>query len=193
MNNFKKMWDADVKHLQKLDSHTKVSIFFFILSLFLASMVIGSSLVKTSASGTQPTPTIQTPHANLSLSGTSTSMKIGENSSVTVTLNNTPVSAADIVLTYDPAILTVSNIKLGSVFTKLAKKVVSNGKIMVSASVGPKKSKDLKTGVVFSFRISAKGVGTTTIGFDRTSTITAIDGQNILGETTDAVFTVEQI
>lgn len=181
-----------MKHLKKLDSHTKVSIFFFVLSLFLASVVIGSSLTKTTISTLPtPTPAIQTPHANLTVAASSNSLKVGENTSVTVMLENTPVSAADIVLTYDPAILTVSNIKLGQVFSKLAKKVVSKGKVLVSASVNPTNIHNLKTGVVFSFRVNAKSTGTSSISFDRVATITAIDGQNILGDTTNAVFTVE--
>ncbi len=155
----------------------------FVLSLlggaYFSRHAIENDTVYRTASPTEKPMTI------LTLSPASLSLTKGQKQTVTLSLSNVPVTAIDIVLTYDPAVLTVGSLQNGSVFDRVIRQTVGNGKIVYSGAVSPEKKNMLKTGVVLTFSVTPKVMGTGTISFDRTKTITALNGGNTLGSTNE--------
>lgn len=193
----------DVNQLSTLHPKKKlilVGLFFFI---FFISIMVGQNISKnkknatvtppTDTTNSQPTPMVSTkPGTELSMAPASQTLGVGQEAKITVVLSKVPVTAADVVITYDPEALAVSAVQNGAVFERVIRNKVDNGKIIFSASVSPEKATQIKEGVVMTFMVKtlAKSTGTR-LDFDPTATITALNGQNTIGQVMGATIAVK--
>jgi Cohesin domain len=195
----------DLSSFSKLDGKRKATILLLIGLLFIASVVVGSLLTggtkKTddqAGTGSDVTTQPETrPSTALALVPSEATLKVGSSQKVEVTLSRIPVAAADVVLSYDPAVFDVSGVTNGTVFSNVIVNKVDTtaGEIKFSASVSPSKKDDLKEGTVFSFMLKAKKeAASSALDFvkrDKDGTITALNGENTLGVTNGALLKVE--
>ena len=114
----------------------------------------------------------------------------GEGTQVSVTLAGTPSQAADVVITFDPKLVKVSNIINGNVFPDILRSDIGEGTLTVSSAVDPNNPNNLKTGTLFSFTLQGVNAGAATLDFDKKMTITAKNGTNTLGTAESATVSV---
>jgi len=188
----------DIKDFNTLDPQRKLMVAGIVLILFVGSIFIGAYLSKggslgnKSDNGTVQVAPTKKPATELKIMA-NTSMKVGTSQVVTVELSSVPVTATDVVVSFDPDILTVADVQNGKVFPKVIQKKIdaTNGTITFSASVDPANPNDIKTGTVLSFKVTAKkDAPSTLLQFAKDDTITAINGENTLGLTTGATIKV---
>lgn len=196
MNDLEKTFKKDLKDLKKLDPQTKVYLIIFILLVFIASILVGLSMragqSQSSSHETQLIEPTEAPTTNLSLDPPSKNMRVGEVTDVTVILSKTPVQAADIVITFDPKVFSISNIRNGTILPNILKQNLEQGKLTYSASVDPEAKNEL-TGEVFTFSLRALSPATSSaIDFDKNMTITSSEGKNTLGLTVGGNYTISQ-
>lgn len=198
MSKITKTLKQDLKDLKKLDPQTKVYVIIFIILIFIASILTSSSFISPGNSPSAAETENQTeniteePTTTLSITPSSDTLSVGDVIAVSVILSKTPVTAVDISLSYDPKVFGVSDIKKGSVFPTLLNQKIEAGKIIVSASIDPEGAKNPTTGDVFSFSLKALVPSENSlIQFDKELTTTAVAGENTLGLTVDANFTVQ--
>ncbi len=177
----------DLNKFTNLDPQRKVMVVGLVFGLFLVSLIVGSYLSRPK-SPTSQTPQQQVPQeqnvTTLTVSPNQKTLKVGESQIVEVTLDKLPVPAADIVIQYDPAVLQVANVKNGTVFQRIIKNNVSEGKIVYSGSINTDGETQPETGVLFTFSVKAlKESAQTLLTFDPVATITALNGDNTLGQT----------
>ncbi|KXK08812.1 MAG: Cohesin domain protein [Microgenomates bacterium OLB22] len=194
----------DLGQFKTLPSQRKATIILLIGLLFIASVVVGSLLTGGSkkvdeqpTTGTDATTQPETrPSTALALVPNEATLKIGASQKIEVTLSRIPVAAADIVLSFDPAVFDVSGVTNGTVFSNVIVNKVDTtaGEIKFSASVSPSKKDDLKEGTVFSFTVKAKKeAASSALDFvkrEKDGTITALNGENTLGVTNGALLKV---
>lgn len=191
----------DIKDFNNLDPQKKLMVAGIVLLLFVGSIFVGAYLSRggspivnnptTKQTGTAPT---KKPSTTLKITAKK-NMRIGESQVVTVDLSSVAVTAADVVVTYDPDVLTVSDVQNGNVFAKVIQKKIdaTNGAMTFSGSVDPANPNDLKMGNVVSFKIKAKKEAKATLlQFAKNDTVTAINGENTLGLTTGATININK-
>lgn len=197
MDDFSDTLAKDVRDIKKLDDNRKFLLLMLFVVLFVISVLVGGFLAQnrpqTQVPQTAPQRTTKLkPTTTLSIVSTSKTLKQGTTEKVTVNLEKTPVTAIDIVLNYDPNLLTVSNIENGTVFARVIRKKIETGKIIYSAAIDTASKTALQTGPVFSFSIRAlKSAGSAKITFDPSQTITALNGENTLGSSLGASFNLQ--
>lgn len=186
----------DLKDFQKLNPQRKAIIILVIVGLFVLSIVVGSYLSKGKQSTTEeitnttitqaPEQTEQKegPTTNLTLSPKNSSLTVNGTKKIDVVITEEPVTATDIVITYDPEAVEVSGLVNGNVFSKMIRNKIEDGMITYSASIDPSNPKNISTGTVFSFTVKALKAGSTVLDFNQSETITAVNGNNTLGTTT---------
>lgn len=190
----------DIKDFNTLDPQRKLMVAGIVLILFVGSIFVGAylskggSLTNKSGNGTNPAQVAPTkkPATSLKIIANN-AMRVGASQVVTIELSSVPVTAADVVVSYDSDILTVADVQNGKVFPKVIQKKIdaTNGTLTFSASVDPANPNDIKTGTVLSFKVTAKKVAPATLlQFAKDDTITAINGENTLGLTTGATIKV---
>src|SRR3989338_8403617 len=183
----------DIKDFNSLDPQKKLMVAGIVLILFVGSIFVGAYLSKGRSGSTNKQTTNEVATAPSKKPSTTLkivakeAMKVGESQVVTVDLSNVAVTAADIVVSYDPDILTVADVQNGTVFAKVIQKKIdtTNGLVTFSGSVDPSNPNDLKMGKVMSFKVRAKkDARATLLQFAKDDTVTAINGENTLGLTT---------
>lgn len=194
----------DLGNLSSLHPKKKLvlaGLFFFI---FFISIMVGQNISKNKKNTTvtppaadttnsQPTPMVSTkPGTELSMAPATQTLGVGKEAKITVLLSKVPVTAADVVVTYDAEVLAVSAVQNGVVFERVIRNKVDNGKIIFSASVNPQNAAQIHEGVVITFMVKglAKSTGTQ-LGFDPTATITALNGENTIGHVTGSTIIVK--
>lgn len=205
MENLIKLLKKDWKEVKKLDQNRKLLIIVLFAVVFVASILIGAFLfapkqfeqLTSSLPGNQQAqnqiPTSK-PSTNLTINPGSGTIAAGEDQQISVDLAGLPVSAIDISLTWDPQLLQVTDLENGDVFQKMIVNKLSEGKIRYSASLSPEEQTSPSTGSVITFTATALEAASgseVSIQFDPIETITALNGENTLGSTTDATFIVE--
>lgn len=200
MTNLSGTIKQDLAEFNKLDQNRKMAVIAIIFGLFVISIIVGANLTRNSGTGTQtgatPTGTAienAKPSTTLALSPAKTTLKSGQPTKIDVVLSKLPVSAGDVVLTYDPKQVTISNIVNGTVFPRVLGAIKNeNGKITYNASLSEGNPTDRSEGVVFSFTVTPKiSSGQVIIDFDHIKTITAINGEPTLGSTVGGIYTIE--
>lgn len=196
MDNLHKTLKKDIKDLKKLDSQTKVYLIIFMILVFVAALLTGASMISSRPQtsfdqSALPAPT-EEPTTTLSLSPSSQALKVGEVTNVSVILSKTPVQSADIVLTWDPKVFNLYNIRNGTILPNVLNQNLTAGKLTFSASVDPT-AKNASTGEMFAFSLKALSPSTSSpVEFDKKLTITSSDGKNILGLTVGGNYSVSQ-
>lgn len=185
----------DIKTIKKLDPKRQYVLLGFFVLLFVLSYSIGTMLSrngnKTAEQTVTPTEAPTQATTTLTLSTASKNLTVGKPETVSVVLSKVPVSAADVVITYDPALLSVSNMQNGSVFTKIVRQKIDTTKIVYSATINPDQKNNLSEGELFTFSVTPKKAGTTVLQFDTKETITALNGTNTLGSSLGAFLTIQ--
>lgn len=198
MTNLSGTIKQDLAEFNKLDQNRKMAVIAIIFGLFIISIIVGANVTKKSDSeSTATTPTSGAlenakPSTTIALSPAKQTIKVGSATKIDVMLSKLPVTAADVVLTYDTKQVTVSNLTNGSVFPRVIGMKNENGKITYNGSLSEQSPTDRKEGVVFSFTVTPKaGAKSVVIDFDATKTLTAINGENTLGSTVGGIYTVQ--
>ncbi len=198
MTNLSSTIKQDLSEFNKLDQNRKMAVIAIIFGLFIISIIVGANVTKKSDS--EPTTTTPTtsaienikPSTTIALSPAKQTVKAGEAVTVEVMLSKLPVTAADVVLSYDPKRVTISALTNGTVFPQVIGMKNENGKITYNGSLSEKSPTDRKEGVVFSFTMTPKaGAKSVIIDFDNTKTLTAINGENTLGSTVGGIYTIQ--
>ncbi len=199
MTNLSSTIKQDLAEFNKLDQNRKMAVIAIIFGLFIISIIVGANVTKKSGtdSSTTSTPTSGAlenakPSTTVALSPAKQTVKVGQATKVDVVLSKLPVTAADVVLKYDPKQVTVSGLTNGNVFPRVIGMKDENGKITYNGSLSEQSPTDRKEGVVFSFTITPKaGAKSVVIDFDHTKTLTAINGENTLGSTVGGIYTTQ--
>jgi len=189
MKNFFDSLRRDIVDFKTLTPQVKFLIVIQVIILFILAILVGVLFSPQFNNQVKQNPnserTGSTNSTQLSIKPQDEIMKIGEERVISVHMTGTPVTAADMVLTFDPQVLEVSAVTNGDMFAKEIYNKVEDGKMYFSvaqnvdgAGVKPKRTSDL----VFNFTIKAlKKIETTKIEFSLDETITAEDGKNTLG------------
>lgn len=190
----------DIQDFHNLHPNRKLMVFGLILFLFVIAVVGGIMLAQRGSDTTQTDTTNQQQTQNtevadgqtaLSLSASAESVAVGDSVTVTVMLENTPVQATDVAVTYDPTVFEASDIVNGNVYGDILRSEINDGEVLVSAAVSPSNPQDLRTGELFSFTLTALAAGDGTVSFDDVITITALNGTNTLGAANGVTIAVQ--
>ena len=199
MKNFVDSLQKDIVDFKSLSPQIKFLLVFQVVILFTLSILVGvlfspqfNNQVRKNPN-TDLSAAIQDKHVTqLSIAPEDVIMKVGEERIMSVHITGAPVTAVDVVLTYDPAVLEINNVSNGDVFGREIVNKVESGRIYFSAAKNVEnkgsvsKDKALADGVL-GFAVKAlKKVETARIEFKLDETITAEDGKNLLGVTQPA-------
>ena len=188
---------SDINKFSQLDSRKKMTIGAIIVILFLASVFVGSMINKkgtdTAQDTSQETDTQSgSEQSVLAIMPKDATLGVGESQSFEVTLSRTPVAAVDIVVSYDPTILEISNVKNGTAFPSVIQNKFDGKTLVFSSSVAATKKDATSSGKVLTFDVTAKKKATSTLlEFVQGETITAVNGENTLGTATGAMIKVQ--
>jgi hypothetical protein len=165
----------------------------FALSILVGAYFLGSNTTPQKVEEGISVPTIkqQPKQTTLSISPASLNMTVGKPLEMTVLLETLPVSATDIVLQFDPAMISISNVQNGNIFDRVIRNKVLAGSVIFSAAVAPENKNNLKTGTVLRFTVTPLKAGSTSIAFDHKKTITAVNGTNTAGTLSNAQIQIQ--
>lgn len=201
---------ADLKQFKKLPHQKQMLIVFLIVLLFGASIVVGAFLSRgsvqlpsaiTDSIGQGDVEEVERePSTTLSIDPDSHTMAVGEEVELDVVLSEIPVVSADVVLTYDPQVLEITNLTNGVVFPKQIKDSdeeeidSEEGRVNYHGTVPATRDAADNTSEGVVFTITAKALTeaeAATIGFDLDRTKTALGGNNTLGLTVGSIVSIE--
>lgn len=197
MKNFVDSLQKDIVDFKSLSPQIKFLLAIQVIILFILSILVGVLFSPQFNNQVKRNPNTDLTSALNDKSATQLSiipqdeiMKVGEERIMSVQMSGAPVTAADIVITYDPTLLEVSNVSNGEIFGREIINNIEAGKITFSAAKNVddnSQDKDASTGAIFGFAVKAlKKVETTRLEFSLDETITAEDGRNTLGVTQSA-------
>lgn len=187
----------DVNQFNQLDSRKKFTIIGIIAVLFVASVFVGSMINKKSDDTAQKTTEETTSDQGaaqsvLAIMPKEATLAVGKTQTFEVTLSQTPVAAVDIVVSYDPSVLQLSNVKNGTAFPSVIQNKFDGKTLVFSSSVAATKKDATSSGKVLTFDVTAKKKATSTLlEFVQGETITAVNGENTLGTATGAMIKVQ--
>ena len=132
--------------------------------------------------------------ASLTLVPQSQMVKKGETFLVSVNINtgDYKVDTADVVLIFDPQILTVEKISESLFFANYPIKKWEDGKVMITGTIGPEESQTggIKgEGPLATVTFKALTDGVAQVNFDANSLV-ASQGQNVLGKTEETKYEI---
>lgn len=186
MNSFAAVVRKDVQDFSTLNAPIKFLLAVEFIILLILSILIGVMFSPKFKQNVVHQGTEQnTSQVTFSIVPEVTFMKPGDESSLLVVLNNgANVSAADIVLSYDPQYIQITEVVNGDFFDReIINTNIPEG-MMFSAALNPGSQSTKKEGTVTVFKIKAlQKAQETTISFDPNLTIAASNGKNILGAT----------
>jgi hypothetical protein len=199
MKNFMYSLQKDISEFKTLSPQVKFLLAIQVIILLIFSILVGVLFSPQFNKNVQQNPK-GSPNAVADKSSTQLSiqpkdeiMKVGEERLMSVHIKGTTVTAADIVLTYDPTAIEVSEVTNGNLFGRQIINKIDAGKVYFSAakdiaSAGAsKQNTDEAKDAIFGFKIKAlKKIETTRIEFSLDETITAENGENKLGITQSA-------
>lgn len=172
---------------------------FIVLGAIIALEIIWAGLTLF-----KPTPPVEPPAdlsqtSTISLQSSQTNFKVGEKITVDISLSSgKKVDGADILINYDPKILTARPLTPGSIFSDFPTNKVdeAKGSIIVSG-ITDKSSGVLANGLFGSVQFTAKAAGTARISLEFTPGSTADSnltesgtGKDILEEVSDLELTI---
>lgn len=200
MGGISTILQKDIAQLKKLDENRRFLVIVFIIVLFIVSIAVGAyinrfrtpSQLETTAPETPVvSPKDAKPTTALALSPAVKTLTVGQSETVSVVLSKVPVTAIDVVLTFDNNVLTVSDVQNGDVFDTVIRRRIEPGQVLFSANVKPENKNALKEGTVMTFKVTPKKAAeSAVIGFDSVKTLTGLDGENTLGTTTGGEYKV---
>ncbi len=185
MDSFVTTVRKDVKDFATLSPQVRFLLAIQLIILFILSILIGvifSPKFKKSVTH-QNNIVLEKPIEGVTLTilPQDEFMKIGEETPFFVTMSGAAPYAMDVVVTYDPALLQVSQVENGDIFDRVILNTVKPGAVTFSAAYNPGKNTFKKEGTVLKFKAKAlKKTEQTLIYFDQKQTIAAQEGKNIL-------------
>lgn len=185
----------DIQEFHTLHPQKKLKILSIIAVIFALS--VGAGLYFAGKSGQQEAPsntTVETAEgtSQLTIVPESQTLPVNGTMNVQVRVNGTGSQATDIVITYDPKLVAISDIVNGDVFPDILRSDITGNQVVVSAAVDPNNPSDVKTGTVFSFTLKGLSAGSAALSFDKDLTITATNGVNTLGSAETVTITVQK-
>lgn len=190
----------DVEQFHALESHRKVAVAGIIIVVFLVSLGVGIAISRgnrfTQFVPGQPSTQKQqktNPQGSTALAIKTSSQKVqvGDTFTASVMISDTPVQVADVIITYDPKLVKVTQVQNGTVFDNLLQNSIEDGSVTVSGAVDPSEPQSLKDGEVFSLTLTALAPGQAALSFDSDRTITAKDGSNTLSNATGTTVSIQ--
>lgn len=194
----------DIRSFKNLDPNRKFLVLVLFAGVFLASLVVGSMLFGTGDGSPLPIPgradqeeaavPTAVPSTTLSLDPSSATLTAGQAQTVSVMLEGVAVTAADVVVTFDPTMVSVSNLTNGEILPQVIQSDITEDAVVYSASVSAQEPGATDTGPVFTFDVTplaAASGSEISLQFDPIDTITALEGANTLGTTIGAAYVVE--
>lgn len=191
----------DLGRLGHLEASKKITLIFMFLSLFTGSYLFGRYVLNRAkpAVMTEPpnennlpvTGRLNQGQAELILTPSRATLKVGETLPVSVRLSKQPVQAADIVLNFDPKYIAISDIKNGPNFPIVLNQKINENNVSVSLSISPTNLDKPGEGDVFTFML--KGISptpNTKVDFNIEDTIAATDGVNVLHTIVGGSYTI---
>jgi hypothetical protein len=198
MKHFKK----GLKEFSSLPNEKKLTIFFLLFFLFVFSFFVSilywqkqSSPLPLKAERAVPViDKTQSDLASLSLAPQNQMVKEGETFLVTVNINTGDynVDTVDVVLTFDPQILSVEEISQGLFFANYPIKKWEEGKVIITATIEPEQSQigGIKgEGPFATITFKALTDGVAQVNFDNNSLVAA-QGENVLGKTEETKYEI---
>jgi len=194
--------NSDIAQIQGMHSHKKAMLVVGLLVLFVLSMTFGRKMFQKSTNNAIPTPSVASPvetadqgtlagKTTLSITPNTGTLAVGESTSFSVLLTGIPVSAIDLVVAFDPSVVSISNIVKGPLFDRILRSKVENGKIYFSGVINPDKLAQISEGEVVSFTATGIASGSNSpITLVQEDIQTALNGQNTLGSLVNAAVTV---
>ena len=174
----------DTAHTAQKILLSVILFLMFVLGILVGGSLFGGSGIKLPSFPNQTRQTaIPNPRAaaSLGLEATTTTLQVGKSTQVKVVLTKASADALDVVLTYDPTLLSVSNVVKGTNYPSYPLVRSDRGKLTVSAAVTPDKATPPPPPItVATFTATALKKGTASLTFDKTDTIVAVGGDNIL-------------
>lgn len=189
MKKFLSSLQKDISDFTTLSPQVKFLLVVQLIILFILSILVGVLFSPRFTGNVRQNPDApelsQESQATtqLSLEPNDHIMQIGEDVLMNVTMSGAPSTAVDVVLTYDPAVLEISDVTNGEVYEREIYNEITTeggvGKVYFSAAQPLEEDTD---GAVFGFVATAiQKVETSPIEFDLDLTITAENGVNTLG------------
>ncbi len=197
MKNFLISLQKDIFEFKTLSPQVKFLLAIQVVILFIFSILVGvlfspqfNKKVQQNPNGNPNSAIADRNSTQLSIEPKDEIVKVGESRLMSVHLKGSSVTAVDIVLNYDPAMLEVSDVTNGTAFGRVIINKVEKGKIYFSAAqdvTNAQKVNKNDDGAVFGFKVTAlKKTETAKIEFSLDETITAENGENKLGITQSA-------
>lgn len=150
---------------------------FIVLGVVIAAEIIwaGWSFFKPISSvpqvAEQQAATVQPKPTTVTLTSDKTTLKVGESVTVAINLSSDKkTDGADLIITYDPKLLSVKPVIVGTIYSDYPQNVVDDslGRITVSGITG-QRGGVLANGLFGSVEFSAKAPGVAKISLDFTS------------------------
>jgi len=137
----------------------------------------------------QPVP------ASLSLVPQSQTIRAGESFLVTINFKTGDYKAdtVDAVLVFNPEVLAVEKISEGMFFADYPITKIGEGKVILTGTIGAEEKQPggaKGEGALASISFRALTTGVADVNFDKTASLVAVQGENVLGETKGAVFEI---
>jgi hypothetical protein len=191
----------DLGRITHLDTSKKLTLIFIFLSLFTGSYLFGRYVLNRTKTPvyTETTPPenapingqLNTGKAELILAPSRSTLKVGESIPVAVRLTKQSVQAADVVLTFDPKYVSISDIKAGPNFPIMLNQKINKDTVEVSASISPTNLDKPGEGDVFTFTLTGvSATPNTKVDFNIEDTIAATDGVNVLHTIVGGSYTI---
>lgn len=184
----------DIQEFHTLHPQKKLKVLSIIAVIFALS--VGLGIYFAGKSGLQKAPsdtTTKSTEGTSQLSIIPETQTLSKNASmkVQVRVEGTGSQATDVVITYDPKLVAISDVVNGDVFPDILRSEIGANQVVVSAAVDPNNPSDVKTGTLFTFMLKGVSAGSATLQFDKDLTITATNGVNTLGSANPVTITVK--
>lgn len=177
---------------RKIDPKLALLLAACIVALVGVSFFIVIQVMKKNSNTAMESPkTTSEIGTALTLVAGASELAVNESTDIAVILENTPAQAVDIVITFDPNLVSISNVQNGSVYPSIVRQDIRDSQLVVSTRVDADNSTDLKAGDVFSFTVTALAPGNAHIGVNKDLSITATKNKNTLEVVNDADITIK--
>jgi len=185
---------TDLQEFHALHPHKKLKILGVIAVLFALSIGAGLYFAGKSSTSKAPNPVMTDDKkgtSQMSIVAEAPTLAVGATTKVNVKIDGTGSQATDVVISYDPKLVAISDITNGDVFPDILRSEVAKNQVIVSAAVDPNAPSNVKTGTVFSFTLKSIASGQAVLDFDKNLTITATNGVNTLGSMTPVSISIK--
>lgn len=188
----------DFFNFKTLSPQVKFLLLFQLGVLFIVSLLVGY-IFSPDRGGNIIAPPIVKQQVQVAAKGGTTLqiipkeavVKVGAKQTFTVELVGEPVSVTDIVLSFDPKYITISEVAKGEQFDNLIVSTIKDNRLYYSANYSPEAWPQARPGSIFTFTATALSkTEETKISVVKEETATVRDNKNTLTGSFDAIFRI---